>query len=320
MITREKILVTGAGGQLGQELITNLLSNYGMDAVIASDINPKAKSSFCDSKFRVLDVLKKDDVEEVIRSENITQIFHLAAVLSANGEAAPKSTWNINMDSLLNILELARDYKLKIFWPSSIAVFGKEAPLIDTPQNVAGNPTTVYGISKLAGEYWCSYFHQRYGVDIRSLRFPGLIGYKTLPGGGTTDYAVDIYHKAVLGENFDCFLVKDRKLPMMYMPDAIKAIVQLMDVPPEKLTIRTSYNLSGFSVSPQELYETILLKFPDFKITYLPDYRDKIASSWPDSIDDSHARSDWNWNPDFDIQSMTNDMIENLAFHYQISK
>lgn len=312
MIKREKILVTGAGGQLGQELVNNLRSEFGWKALIASDINPKAESSLSESNFMILDVLKKDAIEHIIRNEKITQIYHLAAILSANGEASPKNTWDVNMKSLLNVLELAKEYKLKVFWPSSIAVFGKGTPSINAPQGGAGTPSTVYGISKLSGEYWCNYYYQRYGVDVRSVRFPGLIGYKTQPGGGTTDYAVEIYHKAIKGEIFTCFLNKDRKLPMMYMPDAINAILQLMEVPSEKLSIRTSYNIAGFSFSPHKIYTTILNHYPNFKINYTPDHRDQIAMSWPESIDDFDAKNDWNWKPQYDLQSMTNDMFDNL--------
>jgi nucleoside-diphosphate-sugar epimerase len=249
---------------------------------------------------------------QVIR-QNITQIYLLAAILSATGEKNPHLAWNLNMQGLLNVLDIAREEKLqKIYWPSSIAVFGPTSPKKNCPQQTIIEPTTVYGISKYAGEFWCNYFHQRFGVDVRSLRYPGLISYKSAPGGGTTDYAVEIFHEALEEKKYECFLKEDTYLPMMYMPDAIRATIELMEAPADKISIRTSYNLSGMSFSPQEIAAEIKKHIPEFSISYKTDYRQQIADSWPQSIDDSVARKDWGWKEEFDLGGMTGDMLENL--------
>lgn len=304
--------MTGASGQLGSELTEELRRKFGVDNVVASDISvPEPGSS--EAPFEKLDVLDFRRYEEVIDRYQITQIYHLAALLSANAENNIDMAWTLNMDGLLNTLNLAKKRSLeKVFWPSSIAVFGPDAQKKRTPQQSPCNPTTVYGITKLAGEQWCSYYHKKFGLDVRSIRFPGLIGYKSLPGGGTTDYAVDIYHKAVAGETFTCFLNKDSSLPMMYMSDAVKATVELMDAPREKITIRSSYNVSAISFTPDEVASSIQKKLPDFSIIYKPDYRQEIASSWPDSICDEEARRDWKWSPDYDLDRMTGEMLQEL--------
>ncbi|MTI86901.1 MAG: NAD-dependent epimerase/dehydratase family protein [Balneolaceae bacterium] len=307
-----KVLVTGACGQLGTELTSRLRSIYGVDNVIASDISDP-NQEIAEGPFEHINVLDKDAMADTIRKHGITEVYHLAALLSAKAEQNILPAWKLNVDSLLNILELAKEKNLdKIFWPSSIAVFGPDAPSKNTPQNTALNPTTVYGISKMAGEQWCAYYHRNFGVDVRSLRYPGLIGYKSLPGGGTTDYAVDIHYKAIAGEPFSCFLDKGSYLPMMYMDDAIKATIQLMQAEESKIEIRTSYNLSAISFAPEEIAAEIQNHLPDFEIAYEPDYRQKIADSWPDSIDDTPAREQWGWNHDYDLKSMVTDILANL--------
>ncbi len=307
-----KILVTGAGGQLGTELVSELRTVFGFDSVIASDIKSKEETGI-DGPFIQLDIRNFDQLKSLVEEKRITQIYHLAAILSAKGEDNPLTSWDINMKSLLNVLEVARlDSVEKVFWPSSIAVFGPDTQKDKTPQVTLTNPVTVYGISKLAGERWCEYYHNRFGVDVRSLRYPGLIGYGALPGGGTTDYAVDIYHKAIEGSDFECFLSEDATLPMMYMRDAVKATIQLMEANSKELSVRSSYNIAAMSFSPQQIYEEIRLHFPDFRIEYKPDDRQKIAEGWPRSIDDNMAKSDWNWSPQFDLSLMTLDMIKNI--------
>lgn len=309
----EKILIIGAGGQLGSELTKALADQFGGESVIATDLKESTRAKFDYCRFEILDVMDSGHLRSLVKNEKITQIYHLAAVLSAVGEKKPLFAWNLNMESLLSILEIAREYKLnKVYWPSSIAVFGSNTPKVNTPQYCVKEPNTIYGISKQAGERWCEYYFNKYGVDVRSLRYPGLIGYKSLPGGGTTDYAVDIYHKALADETFDCFLEKDTLLPMMYMPDAIKATLDLMNAPKEAVKIRSSYNLAAITFSPLEIYESIKKHIPRFEIEYNPDFRQEIANSWPDSIDDSYARKDWGWKPDFDLDAMTKDILENL--------
>lgn len=309
----EKILIIGAAGQLGSELTKSLSEIYGAEQVIATDINRSAAEKFDFCRFEVLNVMDKDHLRKLVHEEKITQIYHLAAILSATGEKNPLFAWQLNMDSLLHVLELAREFKLnKIYWPSSIAVFGPNTPMQNTPQHCIMDPNTVYGISKQAGERWCEWYYQKHHVDVRSLRYPGLIGYKSLPGGGTTDYAVDIYHKAIEGEVFDCFLGENTYLPMMYMPDAIKATLDLMHAPAGNIKIRSSYNLSAISFSPKEIYQSIKQHYPDFEINYNPDFRQSIADSWPDSIDDSAARRDWGWAHDYDLNKMTSDILTNL--------
>ncbi|MBD8490357.1 NAD-dependent epimerase/dehydratase family protein [Echinicola sp. CAU 1574] len=309
----ERILITGAAGQLGSELTQALVDIYGGDNVIATDINGAAAHKFDYCQFIPLNVLDNDQMVKIIKEEKVTQIYHLAAILSATSEKNPLFAWKLNMDSLLSILEIAKEYKLnKIYWPSSIAVFGPSTPMKNTPQDCVMDPNTVYGISKQAGERWCEYYFQKYNVDVRSLRYPGLIGYKSLPGGGTTDYAVDIFHKAIEGEHFECFLREDSYLPMMYMPDAIKATIDLMHAPAEKIKVRSSYNLGGISFSPKEIYESIKKHHADFEISYKPDFRQNIADTWPDSIDDSAARNDWGWEHSYGLEDMTKDILANL--------
>lgn len=313
-----KILVTGACGQLGSELTAELRTLYGSDNVIASDISEPNRLPG-DGPFEQLDVLDRPRIEEIIDNYNIDTVYHLAALLSATAEKNISLAWRLNMDGLLKILDIAKEKSLdRVFWPSSIAVFGPDARKEKTPQTSACNPTTVYGISKLAGEQWCAYYHRKFGVDVRSLRYPGLIGYKSLPGGGTTDYAVDIYHKAVKGEPFECFLEKESALPMMYMADAVKATIDLMEAPAEQLTIRTSYNVSAISFSPREIATAIRSVIPEFRITYNPDHRQAIAGSWPDSIDDTPARTDWGWKPAYNLDAMTEDIIKNLPIYWDL--
>lgn len=316
----QKILVIGAGGQLGTELTKALVDKYGAEAVIASDFQEKLRSKFNYCSFYTLDVMDKSAVAQLIEKEKITQIYHLAAILSANGEKNPLQAWDLNMGSLLSVLALAKEYKIhKIFWPSSIAVFGPQTPKQHSPQDAFKNPTTVYGISKLAGEHWCEYYFNTYGVDVRSVRYPGLIGYKSMAGGGTTDYAVDIFHKAVNNEPFNCFLQKDTYLPMMYMEDAVNATIQLMEAPKESIKIRSSYNISGMSFSPKEIFESIKKHYPHFDIQYTPDFRQSIADSWPNSIDDSAAKYDWGWAASFDLNKMTEEILIKLPLYFNDS-
>lgn len=307
---KDAILVTGANGQIGSVLTKSLRNVFGENQVLATDIK---KPEFAAGPFEILDILDKNRMQQLIKKYQITQIYHLAAILSAKGEKNPQLTWKINMDGFFNIIESARVLKLdKVFFPSSIAVFCKETPRQNTPQYTILHPTTVYGISKSTGENWCQYYFQKYGVDIRSLRYPGIISYQSDPGGGTTDYAVEIFHEALKHGSYECFLKEDTRLPMIYMPDAIKATLMLMDAPSSQLRVRTSYNLAALSFTPKELYHSILQHLPDFKISYKPDFRQAIADSWNESIDDSFARHDWGWKEDFDIDAMTKDMIANL--------
>ena len=308
----DKVLVIGAAGQLGTELVAALRALHGDDQVIASDIK-SAEATHLTMPYVQLDVMDAAALKAIVEEYQINQVYHLAAILSAKGEADPLFAWDLNMQSLLNVLELGKTHLKKIFWPSSIAVFGPDTPKDKTPQYTLMNPTTVYGISKLAGERWCEYYHRQFGVDVRSIRYPGLIGYKSLPGGGTTDYAVDIYYKAIQGEDFTCFLKPDAYLPMMYMDDAVKGTIELMQADIANVKIRSSYNMRAISFSPAEIYESIKVHYPEFKITYAPDYRQKIAESWPNSIDDTHARNDWGWVPSFDLNRMTEEIINNLS-------
>lgn len=306
----EKILITGSCGQLGSEITPALANKYGSDSIVATDLREKSTTDFI---YEQVDVLDEDRLRFVIKKHNITQIYHLAAVLSARAESNPVSAWDINMKSLLNILSLAVELNIgKVFWPSSIAAFGPGSPKQNTPQNTVMDPSTVYGISKLAGERWLDYFNKKYGLDARSLRYPGIISYKTRPGGGTTDYAVDIFHKVVNGEDFECFLEDDTALPMMFIDDAVRATLELMDAPSENISIRSSYNVAAISFTPEELFWEIEKHINSFKISYKPDFRQKIADSWPDSIDDTIARKDWDWKPEYNLERMVKVMLENI--------
>jgi nucleoside-diphosphate-sugar epimerase len=310
---KEKILVIGASGQIGVELTLALRKIYGGANVVASDLREENELLKGSGPYVSLDVMNKEMLHVQIIRQNITQVYLLAAILSATGEKNPPLAWHLNMQSLLNVLDIAKEENLtKVYWPSSIAVFGPTSPKIDCPQYTIIEPTTVYGISKYAGEFWCNYFHQRYGVDVRSLRYPGLISYKSSPGGGTTDYAVEIFHAAKEKQKYTSFLREDTHLPMMYMPDAIRATIELMEAPAEKIKVRTSYNLSGMSFSPTEIGDEIRKHIPGFQLDFKPDYRQEIADSWPKSIDDSKAREDWGWKPEFDLKKMTADMLINL--------
>lgn len=307
---KDHILLTGAGGQIGSVLTEALRDVHGADYVIATDLRPLSDQN---GPTEVLDVTNGEALEAIVTKWRIKQIYHLAAILSATGEKNPLWAWDINMKTLFNVLEVARQRKLhKVYFPSSIAVFGREAAHSKTPQYEVLIPETVYGISKVAGENWCNYYYRRYGLDVRSLRYPGIIGYQSMPGGGTTDYAVEIYHAAVKGETYSCFLSAHTKLPMLYMPDAIRGTLELMEAPANRISVRTSYNLAGMTFSPQEAAASIQKIKPDFKITYKPDFRQAIADSWPQSIDDRAARKDWDWKPEYDLDAMSKDMIENL--------
>lgn len=310
---KEKILVIGACGQIGVELTLELRKIYGGHNVIASDLRAENDLLKGTGPYVSLDVMNKEMLHVQVIRQNITQIYLLAAILSATGEKNPNLAWSLNMTSLLNVLEIAKDENVhKVYWPSSIAVFGPTSPKINCPQQTIIEPITVYGISKFAGEFWCNYFNQRFDIDVRSLRYPGLISYKSEPGGGTTDYAVEIFHAAVEENHFDCFLKEDTYLPMMYMPDAIRATIELMEAPVEKISVRTSYNISGVSFSPKEIADEIKNHLPDFSVSYHPDYRQAIAQSWPQSIDDSVARKDWGWKPKYDLPALTAEMLKNV--------
>jgi nucleoside-diphosphate-sugar epimerase len=304
------VLVIGANGQLGSELVTSLRIKFGEENVLATDIR---EPEFIDGPFEILDVMQADKLNEVVEKFQINEIYHLAAFLSAKAEQHAQFAWDLNMQGLLNVLNIAKENtSIKVYWPSSIGVYGPSTPKQNTPQNTLMDPNTVYGISKLAGERWCEYYHEKYGVDVRSLRYPGLIGYKSLPGGGTTDYAVDIFYKAIQGEDYECFLNKDTHLTMMYMEDAVNATIAIMDAPSDKIKIRSSYNLSAMSFSPEEIFNKIKEQYPDFQITYNPDFRQAIADSWPQSIDDAEARKDWGWNHMCDLDRLVEVMLVNL--------
>ncbi len=308
----DTILITGALGQIGSELTQKLISTYGHNNVIITDIKSKSEVDI-DGIYEQLDVMDTKRIHELIDQYQVKTVYHLAALLSATAEKDPLFAWKLNMDTLLTFLELAKDKKIeKIFWPSSIGVFGPDTPKDLTPQNTIHTPSTVYGISKLSGEYWCNYYHKRYGVDVRSVRFPGLISWKTPAGGGTTDYAVDIFYKAVEDEKYTSFLKKGTYLPMLYMDDAIEAILKLMNTDADKLSIRTSYNLGGLSFEPEELAESIKKYIPNFTIDYAPDFRQAIADSWPSSIDDTVAKNDWGFDPKYDLDATTKVMLKNL--------
>lgn len=307
---KKMILVTGANGQIGQVLTKRLREIHGADNVLASDIT---KIEGYEEQFEFLDILNKTRMKEIIYDYDVTQIYHLAAILSANGEWNPTKTWNINMNGVMTMFSLAEEKKIdKIFLPSTIAVFGTTTPRVNTPQHVPLMPETVYGMSKATCENWSNYFYNRYNLDIRSLRYPGIIGYQSLPGGGTTDYAVEIFYAALRGEEYTCFLEPDTRLPMMYMDDAIRATTEIMGAEEKDIKIRTSYNLSAMSFTPAEITAEIQKHIPSFRVRYEPDFRQDIASSWTESIDDSHARADWNWNHNYDLEKMVKDMLENV--------
>lgn len=311
----DTILIIGAGGQIGAVLTEALRGVFGADHVIATDLRPLENHS---GPSEILDALDGEALLGLVKKYRPTQVYHLAAILSATGEKNPMWAWDVNMRSLFNVLEISREQQVaKVYFPSSIAVFGREAAPAMTPQFSVLIPETVYGISKVAGENWANYYHRRYGMDVRSLRYPGIIGYQSMPGGGTTDYAVDIYHYAIQGKHFECFLRADTPLPMLYMDDAIRATLELMDAPAQNLTVRTSYNLAGMTFNPAEIAASIRKEIPAFSISYQPDFRQAIADSWPASIDDSAARRDWGWKPRFDLDAMTRDMLFHLARQYK---
>jgi nucleoside-diphosphate-sugar epimerase len=310
----EKILIIGCSGQIGSELTLSLRKIYGNDNVFATDIKQAPQDVIESGPFQILDVMNDKNLIHFVIRNKITQIYHLAAVLSGNAEKLPLQAWDINMRSLMNVLELGRDNGIKkLFWPSSIAVFGPTTPRVNTPQLTVMEPSTVYGISKQAGERWCEYYFNKYGLDVRSIRYPGLISYKTEAGGGTTDYAVEIFYDAIKEKKYECFLKEDASLPMMFMPDAIDSTIKLMEAESSKLTIRSSYNLGGISFNPKEIASEIKKHIPDFEITYKPDFRQKIAESWPASIDDSVSRKDWGCSYEYDLPKMTKVMLEEIA-------
>ncbi len=311
----ERILIIGANGQIGSELVGALADKHGAQNVIASDIG--TNNVYQAARYTQLDVLDRERLAALIADEGITQVYQLAALLSATGEQAPLKAWTLNMDGLLNILEVARERgeagkPLRVFWPSSIAAFGPNTPAQNTPQYTIMDPTTIYGISKLAGERLCEYYFTKYGVDVRSIRYPGIISYKSPPGGGTTDYAIAIFHAALRGERYDCFLGPETSLPMIYMPDAIRATIELMDAPADKIAIRSAYNVAGLSFNPRELAAAITAAVPAFKIGYTPDSRQAIADTWPQSLDDSKATVDWGWKASIGLDQLVSDMLENI--------
>ena len=311
----ERILVIGANGQIGSELVDALAAKHGADNVIAADISPA--SLYGAKRYEVVDVLNAERLAEIHEQYEVTQVYQLAALLSATGEKAPLKAWTLNMDGLLNILELARirgeaGKPLKVFWPSSIAAFGPNTEAVNTPQYTVMDPNTIYGISKLAGERLCEYYFQKYNVDVRSIRYPGIISYKSPPGGGTTDYAIAIFHAALKGEVYSCFLEAQQSLPMIYMPDAIRATISLMEAPAENIKIRSSYNVSGMSFNPQELTSEITKNLPHFQVNYAPDSRQAIAASWPQSLNDDAAFQDWGWKAEIDLSALVKDMLKNV--------
>jgi nucleoside-diphosphate-sugar epimerase len=309
----ENIIILGASGQIGTELTMALRQQFGNNNVIATDLKPAADEVMQSGPFEYLDAMNFSLLNDLVKKYKVTQIYHLVALLSATGEKNPQFAWNLNMGSLLGVFDVAvANHVKKVFWPSSIAVFGPTTPKLNVPQYTAIEPTTVYGISKLAGEGWCNYYFNKKGLDVRSIRYPGLIGYKSAPGGGTTDYAVEIFYEAIEKNKYTSFLSADTRLPMMYMPDAIQATLQLMDAPAEKLTVRTAYNINGLDFTPSELAQSIQKLIPNFSINYAPDFRQAIANSWPGSIDGTIALNDWNWNPKFNLDEMVKDMLDNI--------
>ena len=310
---KNKILVIGSSGQIGTDLCLSLERIYGAENIICSDLNPPKEKNY-HKNFIKLDVLDNEMLTRKVKEENISEIYLLAASLSGLAEKNVLTSWELNMNSLINVLELARKKIIKkIFWPSSIAVFGPDSPKLNTPQNTTLNPSSIYGITKLAGEKLCKYYYDKFDVDVRSLRLPGLIGWRSLAGGGTTDYAVEIFYYALKNNDYTCFLSKETILPMMYMDDAIEAILKIMTTKKENIKIRTSYNISAVSFTPKELEKQIKIYFPNFSVKFKPDYRQKIADSWPDSIDDQEAKADWGWKAKFNLEKLTSDMFKNLS-------
>ncbi|QXP56305.1 NAD-dependent epimerase/dehydratase family protein [Cellulophaga sp. HaHa_2_95] len=310
---QKSILIIGACGQIGTELTFALREKHGNENVIASDIREGNADLMASGPFEILDATNYEAIENVVMHYEIEEVYLMAAMLSATAEKFPMRAWNLNMNSLFNVLNLAKEKKIsKLFWPSSIAVFGPNTPKDDTAQNTIMEPSTVYGISKQSGERWCEYYFNKFGVDVRSVRYPGLISWKTLPGGGTTDYAVEIYHKALEEKQYSCFLKEDTLLPMMFMDDAIRATIDIMETPAEKIKIRSSYNLAAMSFNPSEIAKSIRQHIPEFKISYAPDFRQQIADSWPSSINDNKAQEDWGWKPSFDLEKTTQEMLKNL--------
>ena len=317
---KESILIIGSSGQIGTELVMELRSMYGNNNVIASDIRPSSREVMQSGPFEKLDIMDEKLLRDIVKKYKITQVYLLAALLSATAEKNIELGWSLNMRSHSHVLDLAKDGLIKkIFWPSSIAVFGPTTPMENTPQYTVMEPNTVYGITKQAGERWNEYYFNKFGVDVRSIRYPGLIGWKAAPGGGTTDYAVDIFHQAIQHEKYESFLSENTGLPMMYMPDAIRATIELMEAPAEKVKIRSSYNLAGVSFTPKQIAEEVKKHIPDFEMTYNPDFRQAIADSWPSSIDDSYAQKDWGWELKYDLEKMTSDMMKNLKEKYKIT-
>ncbi len=313
MTKKDTVLVLGAAGQIGTDLVLRLRDDLGSSQVIATDVRDQKGVVSEGGPFHVLDVLDGKAIAEIVNKYQITQVYHLAALLSATAEKNPMFAWKLNMEGLFNVLEIAKDTAaMKIFWPSSIAVFGPTTPRNLTPQHTIMEPTTVYGVSKQAGERWCEYYFRKHQVDVRSIRYPGLISYKSAPGGGTTDYAVDIYHKALETGSYECFLKENTMLPMMYMPDALDATINLMNVDSNKVKLRSSYNVSGMSFDPKTIANEIQKHIPTFTISYNPDFRQAIAESWPASIDDAAARNDWGWKEKFNLETMTTDMLMHL--------
>ncbi|EAR13729.1 putative oxidoreductase protein [Polaribacter irgensii 23-P] len=309
----EIILIIGASGQIGNELTQELRTIYGNSNVIASDIKEGSEEMMSSGPFEMMDATDKEGILGIVKKHNVTQVYLLAAMLSVTAEKHPKKAWDLNMNSLLGVLDLAKEKHIKqVFWPSSIAVFGSTTPKDNTPQKTIMEPSTVYGISKLSGEFWCNYYHEKYGVDVRSIRYPGIISWKTKPGGGTTDYAIDIYFKALKEGAYECFLSENTRLPMMYMNDAVAATIQLMQAKHIDVKLRTGYNLGAIDFTPNEMALEIKKHLPDFKISYHPDFRQEIAASWPSSIDDSAARTDWNWQHKFDLSAITTEMLKNI--------
>ena len=316
---KERILIIGSSGQIGTELVMELRKMYGDENVIASDIRPSSGQVMQSGPFEILDIMDEKLLRSIVKKYEITQVYLLAALLSATAEKNIELGWSLNMNSHSHVLDLAKDGLIKkIFWPSSIAVFGPTTPMENTPQYTVMEPNTVYGITKQAGERWNEYYFNKFGVDVRSLRYPGLIGWKAAPGGGTTDYAVDIFHQAIKQGEYECFLSENTGLPMMYMPDAIRATIQLMEAPAVQVKIRSSYNLAGISFTPKQLASEIKKHIPDFEMTYNPDFRQAIADSWPSSIDDSYAQKDWGWELKYNLEKMTSDMMINLKEQYKI--